>query len=138
MSARDVHRDATPTSTSTPDGTTSTHLNTLRTSNSSPWLRTARHLTGYPVLRRRLAQHRLEVFDEVRLVEVTQLRRQLCPRCSGVPLDAFRRLLQAEALNHPLRCHAHVTVKKPLQRPHGHTRPLGQLFHLDDRSVFHR
>src|SRR5690606_10887063 len=93
MSARDAHRDATPTSTSTPDGTTSTRLNTLRTCNSSPWLRTARHRTGCPVLRRRLAQHCLEVFDEVRLVEVTQLRRQLCPRCSGVPFNSFRRLL---------------------------------------------
>ena len=87
------------------------------------------------VLRGRGADQRLEVADEVRLVEVAEVERRRRPVAVAALRDPLGRLVQPVALQHPLGAHADVAAEQPLQAARRHRVAGGQLVHAHDRRV---
>src|SRR5215813_7209200 len=90
---------------------------------------------GARILRRRFAHDRLEVADEVRLVEVAKVLGQ----SSDVQFVAIgqpvRRLVEAVPLYDPFGGHPDVLTEEPLQGSFAHTDPVHHFVNARDRTV---
>lgn len=87
------------------------------------------------VLRWRGADERLEVLDEVRLVEIPEVQRHLHPIYSLAVRQPVGRLLEPVATDYPLRADADVPAEEPLQRPLVQAQPARCLVDPGDLPV---
>src|SRR5215471_6764052 len=92
-------------------------------------LRSARVLSG------RFPHDRLEVPDEMRLVEVAEVLRETSEvdfLATGKPT---RRLVEAVSLDHPSGAHADVFLEQPLQGPLAYANPVHHVGDPGDRAA---
>src|SRR5690349_1325069 len=79
------------------------------------------------VLGRRATDHRAEVADEVRVVEVAEVEREPGPVAALARGELLGRLLEAVTAQHPLRPDADMATEEPLQRARGDGVPAGDV-----------